>query len=47
MNEQVSSSKPKYVCPNCGMKFYTDRFLSCPKCFVRLIEAKKKIRLKL
>jgi len=42
---------PLYECPKCGMKFYTDMLISCPKCFVRLRkpikESKKKIPLKL
>lgn len=28
----------KWYCPKCGMLFYIDRIVSCPRCFVRLRE---------
>lgn len=40
-------TQPLFECPKCGMKFYTDRLVSCPKCFRRLVNIKKKIQLKL
>lgn len=48
MTEQYPFSTPKYECSRCGMKFYTDMLVSCPKCFAKLTSYKgKKIPLKL
>ena len=30
----------KWYCPKCGMIFYIDRIVSCPRCFVRLKEGR-------